>query len=168
LSDPHDLWDKMSNYLQDEQVFTPRADKKIVMKIGDYVESLLLDYNYYGTRLPRIPTTIEREIKAKIMKNKIFEKESKTRNEKHSDVKSRSRSRSRSRKHKKKKSRSRSHKRNHKKKSRKKDRKQSSSRGRHLRSRSRSRSRTSRSDSYHDHKKEYFIYNVNLSAFLRL
>lgn len=32
--------------------------------LGEYVENLLKEYDYYGTRLPRIPMQIEREIKA--------------------------------------------------------------------------------------------------------
>ena len=126
LSDPKDLWERLSPYLDDEQGFTPRPDKKTVIKIGEFVESLLLDYNYYGTRLPRIPTTIEREIKAKMMKRKIFQKESEERvRDRSSDrtshkkdhrrsssrSRSRTRSRKRSRKYSRKHSRSRS---NHK------------------------------------------------------
>lgn len=126
LSNPKDLWDRLSPYLDDEQGFTPKPDKKTVIKIGEFVENLLLDYNYYGTRLPRIPTTIEREIKAKIMKRKIFQKESeervretsrdkrdqkKERKNRRSRSRSRSRKRSKSKKHYRHRSRSKS---NHK------------------------------------------------------
>jgi pre-mRNA-splicing factor 38B len=38
---------------------------KITM--GEYVEMLLREYDYYGTRLPRIPVTIERELKMKLL-----------------------------------------------------------------------------------------------------
>jgi hypothetical protein len=34
--------------------------------MGEYVERLLSDYDYFGTRLPRIPTMIERELKGKM------------------------------------------------------------------------------------------------------
>lgn len=35
--------------------------------MGEYVERLLMDYDYYGTRLPRIPVKIENKIKAKLI-----------------------------------------------------------------------------------------------------
>ena len=37
------------------------------MTIGEYIESLLLDLNYYNTRFPRIPVKIDREIQAKLI-----------------------------------------------------------------------------------------------------
>lgn len=37
------------------------------MTIGQFVEELLTDQYYYGTRLPRIPIMIERDIKKKVM-----------------------------------------------------------------------------------------------------
>ena len=37
------------------------------MTIGQYVESLLTDMNYYNTRFPRIPIMIEREMKKRLL-----------------------------------------------------------------------------------------------------
>lgn len=39
------------------------------MMIGDYVEKLLSDQEYFGTRLPRIPIRFETKIKAKLILN---------------------------------------------------------------------------------------------------
>lgn len=37
------------------------------MPIGEFVEKLLMDQEYYGTRLPRIPIKIDNKIKAKLL-----------------------------------------------------------------------------------------------------
>jgi pre-mRNA-splicing factor 38B len=37
------------------------------ISVGEYVEMLLKEYDYYGTRLPRIPVTIERDLKMKLI-----------------------------------------------------------------------------------------------------
>lgn len=46
----------------DDDEFHPAVDQSIVMTIGEYVEKLLTDQQYFGTRLPRIPMAIENKI----------------------------------------------------------------------------------------------------------
>ena len=67
LSEPQELWNRLSKYIFDEEKFSPSANAKYKITIGEYVEILLREYDYYGTRLPKIPTQIEREIKAKLI-----------------------------------------------------------------------------------------------------
>jgi hypothetical protein len=67
LANPKDLWDLLSPFLCDESVFYPTVDKKEIRAVGEYVEHLLKESDHYGTRLPRIPTQIDREIKGKLM-----------------------------------------------------------------------------------------------------
>lgn len=45
----------MKKYLLDDEEVRPSFDRSVVMTIGDYVEKLLSELDYYGTRLPRIP-----------------------------------------------------------------------------------------------------------------
>ena len=47
--------------------FSPTANGKIKTTIGEYVEMLIKEYDYYGTRLPRIPVQTERELKLKLL-----------------------------------------------------------------------------------------------------
>jgi len=61
------LYTWLSPYLLDNQEFCPSSNAKIKMTIGEYVENLLRDYDYYHTRLPRIPVQIERDLKMKLM-----------------------------------------------------------------------------------------------------
>eukprot|EP00330_Aristerostoma_sp_ATCC50986_P011862 CAMPEP_0114579944 /NCGR_PEP_ID=MMETSP0125-20121206/4280_1 /TAXON_ID=485358 ORGANISM="Aristerostoma sp., Strain ATCC 50986" /NCGR_SAMPLE_ID=MMETSP0125 /ASSEMBLY_ACC=CAM_ASM_000245 /LENGTH=124 /DNA_ID=CAMNT_0001771113 /DNA_START=769 /DNA_END=1143 /DNA_ORIENTATION=+ len=51
----------------DEEEVHPCLDKSVVMTIGEYIEMLLLELNYYGTRLPRIPIITDRELKKKVL-----------------------------------------------------------------------------------------------------
>ena len=67
LCDPKELWKRLSKYIFDDQVFSPTANTKYTITMGEYVESILNDYDYHGTRLPKIPTQIERDIKAKLI-----------------------------------------------------------------------------------------------------
>jgi pre-mRNA-splicing factor 38B len=67
LCEPKHLWDWFSPYILDEKIFQPTSDPKLKMTFGEYVENLLKENDYYGTRLPRIPLQIEREIKAKLI-----------------------------------------------------------------------------------------------------
>ena len=45
----------------------PSANPNVIMTVGQYVESLLTDMNYYNTRFPRIPIMIEREMKKRLL-----------------------------------------------------------------------------------------------------
>jgi pre-mRNA-splicing factor 38B len=67
LSEPQELWNRLSKYILEDEKFSPSANAKYKITIGEYVENLLKEYDYYGTRLPKIPTQIEREIKAKLI-----------------------------------------------------------------------------------------------------
>lgn len=55
--DPNFLWGWMKKYILDEQELIPTHNEKST--IGEFVEKLLTDLNYYNTRLPRIPQHIE-------------------------------------------------------------------------------------------------------------
>ncbi|KAM3137130.1 hypothetical protein pb186bvf_010676, partial [Paramecium bursaria] len=65
--DPNFLWTWMKRYILDEQELRPCIDKNVVMSVGEFVEKLLTDMNYYNTRLPRIPQQIDLIIQAKIL-----------------------------------------------------------------------------------------------------
>lgn len=64
---PDYLWDWLSKYLLDDEELHPSADPKVVTTIGDYVEALIKEMNYYQTRFPRIPTKTDRILKAKLL-----------------------------------------------------------------------------------------------------
>jgi len=96
LSDPKDLWNIFSPYLSDQQLFSPTLDQKEKINIGQYVKNLLNDLDYYGTRLPRLPTQVERDIKLKLAK--LDNKSGDSQSERFNFNKSRN-SRSRSRSH---------------------------------------------------------------------
>lgn len=64
---PDYLWDWLYKYLLDDEELHPSADPKVVTTIGEYVESLIIDMNYYQTRFPRIPIMIDRIIKTKLL-----------------------------------------------------------------------------------------------------
>ncbi|KAL4432059.1 hypothetical protein ABPG74_017795 [Tetrahymena malaccensis] len=68
--DPKYMFAWFKKHLLDDEEFKPGSDKNSPnMTIGDYVEKLLSDQEYYGTRLPRIPIKIETKIKAKLVLN---------------------------------------------------------------------------------------------------
>lgn len=61
-------------------MFSPTIDAKNKLTFGEYCENLLNEYDYYGTRLSRIPIQIEREIKTNLynlqqVKNRKIENE---------------------------------------------------------------------------------------------
>jgi hypothetical protein len=61
-------------------VFSPTIDTKYKLTLGEFCENLLKEYDYYGTRMSRIPIQIEREIKTKLynlqqVKNRKMENE---------------------------------------------------------------------------------------------
>lgn len=47
-------------------MFCPTIDSKYKITFGEYCENLLKEYDYYGTRLSRIPIQIERDIKTNL------------------------------------------------------------------------------------------------------
>lgn len=64
---PADLYKWYEPYLEDPEVFAPGADNSVTMTMGEYCTKLLLDMQYFGTTLPRIPVPIERKIKVLLL-----------------------------------------------------------------------------------------------------
>jgi len=50
----------------------PSANSNVVMTIGEYVEGLLSQQDYFQTRFPRIPIVADNEIKSNILLMKEF------------------------------------------------------------------------------------------------
>ena len=75
-ADPATLWSWFQPYLYDtEQVQICQG--KAETTIGVYVQMLLNDLDYYGTRLPRPPVTIERQFKVKLLQAERVEERAK-------------------------------------------------------------------------------------------
>ena len=72
--EPQLLWEYMEPYLYDEEHIriesNPSKDERT---IGAFVRMLLSDLEYFGTRLPRLPVNIEREIKVKLLQAEMVE-----------------------------------------------------------------------------------------------
>lgn len=64
---PADLWKWYEPFLEDPEEFSPGADQNVKMTIGEYCVKLLMDMQYYGTTLPRIPVPIERKMKVMLL-----------------------------------------------------------------------------------------------------
>lgn len=68
VAPPSDLWGWFEPYLYDEEpvkiLANPSAPESTV---GEFVRGLLTDLEYYGTRLPRLPVALEREVKVKLL-----------------------------------------------------------------------------------------------------
>ena len=65
-ADPNSLWAWFSPYLYDDELVQIRQGQADTT-VGKYVQMLLNDLDYYGTRLPRLPLTIERQFKVKLL-----------------------------------------------------------------------------------------------------
>lgn len=79
-ADPANLWYWFEPYLYDEesaQVRQGQADTTV----GKYAQMLLNDLDYYGTRLPRLPLTIERQCKVKLLQAERVEERAKKHSE---------------------------------------------------------------------------------------
>eukprot|EP00830_Metopus_es_P022131 TRINITY_DN9633_c0_g1_i1.p1 TRINITY_DN9633_c0_g1~~TRINITY_DN9633_c0_g1_i1.p1 ORF type:complete len:142 (-),score=25.98 TRINITY_DN9633_c0_g1_i1:158-583(-) len=50
----------------DEQLFSPSSNAEAKKTFGEQIQDVLPDYNYYGTRLPRLPILVEKEAKKKL------------------------------------------------------------------------------------------------------
>lgn len=75
-ADPSTLWSWFEPYLYDsEQVQICQG--KAETTVGLYVQMLLNDLDYYGTRLPRPPVTIERQFKVKLLQAERVEERAK-------------------------------------------------------------------------------------------
>lgn len=64
---PKDLWKWFEPFLDSEEEFSPSADKSVTVTFGSYCKGLLVDMQYHGTTLPRIPVPIERKIKVMLL-----------------------------------------------------------------------------------------------------
>jgi len=69
-TEPDKLWGWFKPYVYDTEEFSPTANKKLTITIGDYVRSLVNDIDYYGTILPRLPVMLQREMKVKMLQEK--------------------------------------------------------------------------------------------------
>mmetsp|Transcript_31088 Transcript_31088/g.65607 ORF Transcript_31088/g.65607 Transcript_31088/m.65607 type:complete len:393 (-) Transcript_31088:106-1284(-) len=79
-ADPATLWYWFEPYLYDEesvQICQGKADTTV----GKYAQMLLNDLEYYGTRLPRLPLTIERQFKVKLLQAERVEERAKQHSE---------------------------------------------------------------------------------------
>jgi pre-mRNA-splicing factor 38B len=68
-SSPHELYAWCQPFLYDEEkvTLTAKGQDKATMTIGEYVRELLLtNLSYFGTRLPRLPVTVERDIQTNL------------------------------------------------------------------------------------------------------
>lgn len=82
-SEPKELWDWFMPYLYDtEEVklvernmghHNHRKGHQNNYTVGDFVRGLLDNLEFYGTRLPRLPLEIEREIKEKLIQEEEIE-----------------------------------------------------------------------------------------------
>lgn len=67
-TDPSIIYKWFQPYLYDEESIKIRASMSCKeITVGAFVRDLLTDLDYYGTRLPRLPVGIEREIKMKLL-----------------------------------------------------------------------------------------------------
>lgn len=67
LCKPELLWHFLSPYMMDEQEFVPTPSTGETITIGEFVERLLADQNFYATILPRIPAQIDKEIQKRLL-----------------------------------------------------------------------------------------------------
>lgn len=73
-ADPNIIWKSFQPYLYDQEAVTVRANVNAKEStVGEFVRGLLTDLEFYGTRLPRLPIAIEREIKEKLLQEEEIE-----------------------------------------------------------------------------------------------
>lgn len=65
-ADPATLYSWFEPYLHDEEPVQIRQGKRETT-VGRFVQLLLEDMDYYGTRLPRLPLANERQLKVKLL-----------------------------------------------------------------------------------------------------
>lgn len=77
VCEPTRLWEWVFPYLYDQEPVQISASsskrQQAQMTVGDYVRSLLTDLDYMGTRLPRLPVAIERDMKVKMLEAERIE-----------------------------------------------------------------------------------------------
>lgn len=73
VGDPERLWAFMGRLIDNDersrfllQDFPVSSDGEVILRLSEYIERLLSDGDYFGTRLPRIPTIVERDLKEKL------------------------------------------------------------------------------------------------------
>mmetsp|Transcript_22353 Transcript_22353/g.54139 ORF Transcript_22353/g.54139 Transcript_22353/m.54139 type:complete len:385 (+) Transcript_22353:592-1746(+) len=75
-ADPATLWSWFEPYLHDEETVQIRQGQADTT-VGKYVQMILNDLDYYGTRLPRLPLAIERQFKVKLLQAERVEERAK-------------------------------------------------------------------------------------------
>lgn len=64
---PEKLFDHLGEYCLDDEEFEPsKSSPSFRVTIGEYVEALLMDEQYYKTALPRIPLATKKKIEEKV------------------------------------------------------------------------------------------------------
>lgn len=80
--DPKEIWEWFMPYLYDTEEmkvserkarYTNKQSNANTNTVGDFVRELLNGLDYYGTRLPRLPQGIERDIKVKLLQEEKIE-----------------------------------------------------------------------------------------------
>jgi pre-mRNA-splicing factor 38B len=72
---PDQLWTWIEPYLHDEEEIQVEQKASSVTTIGNFVRSLFSEREYYGTPLPRLPLTVERDLKVKLLQaEKVVER----------------------------------------------------------------------------------------------
>lgn len=73
-ANPAEIWDRFHPYLYDtEPVRISAKMSQPISTVGEYVRSLLTDMDYFGTLLPRLPVSVERDIKVKLLQEEKVE-----------------------------------------------------------------------------------------------
>jgi pre-mRNA-splicing factor 38B len=76
--EPNELWKWIQPYLFDEELVRVRFNPASAeIPIGEYVRKLFGDLEYFGTRLPRLPLLVERDLKAKLQQADLVEERAK-------------------------------------------------------------------------------------------
>ncbi|KAK8810457.1 hypothetical protein WA158_007032 [Blastocystis sp. Blastoise] len=70
--EPKDLWKWLSPYFDEGQLFAPSHDKSYQITIGEYVQRLIDEKNYYSILLSSIPIPLKREMSANIIKLNVM------------------------------------------------------------------------------------------------
>jgi len=59
VCEPSMIWAYTRKGLLDDEELSPTKDEIIKITMSEYIEKLLTDLEFYGTRLPRLPLPIE-------------------------------------------------------------------------------------------------------------
>lgn len=73
-AEPTIIWEWLQPYLYDEDPVKIEMNVKAgESTVGAFVRGILMDLEYHGTRLPRLPVAIERDIKVKLLQEEQIE-----------------------------------------------------------------------------------------------